>query len=71
MVVLSCCKEKPHLGTVQRSTVSGEPSLNGYIHIIAPASMAQGTLKKRQEKDGRSQNARKSAGKLSLLEIVA
>jgi hypothetical protein len=38
---------KPQLGTMQRTTIDGHPTFNGYIYIIVPEVMAQGTLPKR------------------------
>lgn len=35
---------------MQRSTGCGEPTLNRYIYIIAPAASTQGTLRKRVQK---------------------
>lgn len=46
---------------MQRSAGCGEPSLSGYICSKAPASPAQGTLRKSRQKDSKSQNPRKSA----------
>lgn len=42
---------------------------SGYIYVTAPTSMTQGMLQKRDQKDCRSQNIRKSARKMSLLEL--
>ena len=44
----------------------GEPSLSGYIFIIVPASMAQGTLQKMGWKDCKSQSNKKFALKQSI-----
>jgi hypothetical protein len=45
--------------------------MDRYIYIPVPASMAQGALKKWALKEGKSQNTRKLAVKLSVLEMAA
>lgn len=42
-----------------------------YIYVIPPASMVQGTWQERGQKDGKTQNARDSAVKQSLLDMAA
>lgn len=62
---------KPPFYTIQRSMNCREPSLNEYICISVPVSMAQGPSRKRDQEDYKNQNTRQSALKQSLLETVA
>lgn len=55
----------------QKSTAPEEPNPNRYSHITAPVSTAQGTAQKREQKDFKTQNTRKSVAKEFLLQVAS
>jgi len=56
---------------MQRSVDRGVPGPSGYSYIISPAAMAQGMLRKRGQKDFKSQDPGKSAEKNFFQEMAA
>lgn len=61
---------KPQTDTVQRST-DNRTQTHGHIYITAVASMYQRILLKREQKDYKSKDTRKSAVKYPLLKLVS